>query len=91
MLHVNVHALETHPAVALATLVEQPFPHVPQLAMFVAVFTQLPLQSVGVAAGQLETHDEPTQYGIVSGHTAPQLPQLFRSVVSFTHWPPHCE
>jgi hypothetical protein len=60
--HVNEHVLSAHTATALATPVVQGVAHAPQLLTLVAVFTQRPLQNVGVDAGQVHTpptHDSP--------------------------------
>jgi len=55
--HSKVQALLTHAAVALATLVVQGWPHVPQLLALLVVSTQPPLQFVGAAAGHPDTHE----------------------------------
>jgi hypothetical protein len=80
--HVNVHALPTHAAVALGTVVEHACPHVPQLRASLVVATHPPLQMVGALAGHPDTQEyepvAPAQTGAPpSGlHAAPQLPQL---------------
>jgi hypothetical protein len=56
-LQANEHALSTHTAVALATWVEQTWPHVWQLSTLLVVSTQVPLQSVGATAGQPDAHE----------------------------------
>jgi hypothetical protein len=88
-LHAKVHPLPTHSAVAFPTLVEQALPHVPQFFKLVVVSTHDPLQSVGVAPGQPETHAELEQAGVpLSGaHTLPQAEQLLLSLVVSTHAP----
>ena len=56
-------------------------PQEPQLAGSSVVSTQTPLQSVCPVMGHMQSpagHVEP------AGHTFPQLPQLFTSVVVFT-------
>jgi hypothetical protein len=87
-LQVIVHELATHAAVALATPVEQTFPHVPQSLEFVVVSTQVPLQS-DIDTEQPETHVEFVQTGVPPSwaHARPQAEQLFRSVARFTHTP----
>jgi hypothetical protein len=81
-LHVKVHALCTHAGPALATLVVHVWPQVLQLAPSLVVSTQLPLQSIGAALGQPETHEyeppAPAQTGVpaLALQLAPQLPQL---------------
>lgn len=78
----NVHALLTQAPRAFATFVAHPCAQVLQLAPSLVVSTQLPLQSVGAAAGQPETQEyeppAPAQTGApASGLQAtPQLPQL---------------
>jgi hypothetical protein len=82
VLHVKVHPLCTHAASALATFVVHVWPQVLQLAPSLVVSTQLPLQSVGAAAGQPETHEydppAPAQTGVPApaSQLAPHLPQL---------------
>jgi len=80
LLHVEVHALLTQAAVALATWLVHAWPQVWQSTMLVVVSTQLPLQSVGVAAGQPEAHEyevpDPTHAGVLPLQTLPQPPQL---------------
>jgi hypothetical protein len=86
LLQVKPHALPLHAGAALATPVVQALLHVPQLLMFVAVFTQFPLQSVGVEAGQVHTelsHTLPP----VHAYPEPHPPQLLLSLVKFTHAP----
>ncbi len=84
------HALLTHVAVALATPVEQVWPQVWQSSTSLVVSTQLPLQSVGVAAGQPEAHEydvpDATHAGVPPLHALPQLPQL-AAVVNCTQAP----
>jgi hypothetical protein len=57
----NVHAPLWHCAVAFATLVVHALLHAPQFPLFVLVLTHVPLQSMGVAAGQPDTHVEVEQ------------------------------
>jgi len=64
VLHVKVHALATHAAVALAMPVAHAFVQVPQLPVLLVVSTHVPLHSVGVADGQPETHVELMQTGV---------------------------
>jgi hypothetical protein len=54
-----------------------------------AVSTQVPPQSVGVAAGQPETHVDPAHTGVPPLHAkdAPQPPQLLLLVAKSTHAP----
>jgi len=63
-LQVKVHALPAHAAVALAMPVEHAFVHEPQLLTLLVVSTHVPPQSVGVAAGQPETHAELMHTGV---------------------------
>jgi hypothetical protein len=95
LLHVKVHALFTHAAWALATLVEQTFPQVLQSFRLLVVSTQVPPQSAGVEPEQPEVHEAPPasppeaeQTGVPPVHALPQLPQLV-AVVSFTQAPLH--
>jgi hypothetical protein len=64
-------------------------PHELQLFASLVVSTQLPLQAVGAADGQLEAHayepPEPAQT-FDPEHAFPQLPQ-FRGVVNWTQAP----
>ncbi len=89
LLHVNVHALLTHRAVALATLVEHAFPHEPQSLALLVASTHVPPQSFGVATGQPETHVDFEHTGMLPLHAyaEPQPPQLLASVVKSTHAP----
>jgi hypothetical protein len=57
LLHVNVHALETHTGDALATVVAQAAPQVLQSLALLVRSTHVVPQSVGVAAGQPETQE----------------------------------
>lgn len=87
----KVHALFTHTAWALATLVVQAWPHVAQLFESLVGSTQLPLQFVGAADGHPETHEyapaEPAHTAVLPLHPLPQLPQ-FAEVVNWTQAPP---
>ncbi len=80
-MHANVHALATQAAVALATLVVQIWPHVPQSLALVVVSTQLPLHSFGADGGQPATQPnapaspDGEQSGAVGGQLAPHAPQ----------------
>ncbi len=89
--HANVHALLTHTAWALATLVVQASPHPLQLFASLVGSTQLPLQSVGAADGHPDKHEymppEPAHTGVLPLHALPQLAQLM-AVVYWTHSPP---
>jgi hypothetical protein len=89
LLHAKVHAPLTHLAVALATLVEHAFPQVPQSLALLVASTHVPPQSVGVAAGQPETHVDREHTGVLPLHAypAPQPPQLLASFVKSTHAP----
>jgi hypothetical protein len=89
LLHVKVHALLTHLAVALATPVEHAFPQVPQSLALLVASTHVPPQSVGVAAGQPETQVDPEHTGAAPLHACPepQPPQLLGSFVQLTHAP----
>ena len=69
VLHVKLHALVMHAALALAILVEQGLLHMPQLATLLVVSTHVPLQSVGVPAGQPETHIELLHTGVPPLHS----------------------
>jgi hypothetical protein len=65
VLHVKVHELFAHVAVALDTPVEHVVVQVPQWLAFVVVLTHvLPPQRVGVDVGQPETQTEFEQYGV---------------------------
>jgi len=88
-LQTKVHALPAHVAVALAMLVEHGFVHMPQLLALLVVSTHVPLQSVGVAAGQPETHAELSHTGVPPLHAwpAPQPPQSALSLEKSTHAP----
>jgi hypothetical protein len=64
----------------------QTVPHVLQSLVLVVVFTQVPLQSVGVADGQMQlplTHVSPPLHT----NPEPQPPQLLLLVCSLTHAP----
>ncbi len=89
LLHVKVHAPETHAAVALAMPVEHAFVQEPQSFALFAVSTQVPPQSVGVAAGQPETHADPAHTGVPPLHAndAPQPPQSLLLFAKSTHAP----
>jgi hypothetical protein len=87
LLQVNVHELPAHAGAALAMLVEHAVAHVPQWFTLVVVSTHVPLQSVGVPAGQPETHAEPEHTGVPPLHADPQPPQLFLSFVKSMHAP----
>ena len=89
VLQVNVQALLTHAGCALATVVAHAFPHALQLLISVAVSTQLLLQRVGIAAGQLATQFEPEHTGVPPLQACPQVPQLLPSFVVLTQAPPH--
>lgn len=67
-MHVKVHALSTHSAVALAMLVEHAVAHMPQWLTLLVVSTHVPLQGVGAAAGQPETHTEFWHTGVPPLH-----------------------
>jgi len=54
---VNVQALFTQAPYALATVVVQVWPQLPQFVALLVVSTQLPLQSDGAALGQPVTHE----------------------------------
>jgi hypothetical protein len=82
-----VHALLTHAGWALATLVEQAFPHVLQLLTLLVVSTHVLPQSVGVDPGQPETQVDPEQTGVPPLHAWVHMPQLFLSVAMLTHAP----
>jgi hypothetical protein len=89
--HAMVHALLTHTACALATVVVQAWPHVWQLFASLVESTQLPLQFVGAAGGQPETHEyvppDPAHTPVLPLHALPQVPQL-AEVVNWTQAPP---
>ena len=89
LLQVKVHALLTHCAVAFATLVEHAFPQVPQSLTSLVASTHVPPQSVGVAAGQPETHVDPEHTGVppLQANPEPQPPQLLASVTKSTQAP----
>jgi len=79
------HALPEHTAEPLEGA-GQTFPHVLQSLVLFVVFTQVPLQSVGVPDGHVQvplTHVSPPL------HTCPdpQPPQLLGSVCSLTQAP----
>jgi hypothetical protein len=88
--HAIEHALLTHTACALATLVVHAWPQALQLFASLVVSTQLPLQFVGAMDGHPDTHEyapaEPAQTAVVPLHALPQLPQL-EAVVSSTQAP----
>jgi hypothetical protein len=88
-LHAKVHALVTHEAVALATLVEHAVEQVPQWLALLVVSTQVPLHSVGVADGQPETHVEFEHTGVapLQAWADPQPPQLLLSLAKSRHAP----
>jgi hypothetical protein len=91
LLHEKAHALFTQVAVALAMPVEHAVEHVPQWLTLLVVSVQVPLHSVGVAAGQPETHEEFEHTGVPPLHANadPQPPQLLLFVCSLTHAPLH--
>jgi hypothetical protein len=66
-------------------------PHEPQLVELVVVLTHDPLQSVGVEAGQPETHPVLEHAGVPlsAAQTWPQAVQLLGSVVRLTQALPH--
>ena len=84
LLQVKPHVLLLHVAVALATEVEQAWPHVLQLSMSLVGSTQLPLQSMGATAGQPDAHEytplAPTHTGVFPLQALPQVPQLAEPV-----------
>jgi hypothetical protein len=88
--HAIEHALLTHTAWALATLVVHALPHALQLFASLVVSTQLPLQLVGAADGHPDTHEyapaAPAHTPVLPLHILPQLPQL-AEVVSSTQAP----
>ncbi len=89
LLHVNVHVLPLHSGVAFATPVVHGCAHPPQSLTLLVVSTHTPPQSVGVAAGQPETHMEFWHAGVPPLHVyaAPQPPQSLLSLVKSTHAP----
>ncbi len=86
LLQVKPHVLPLHEGVAFATLVVQGWLQPPQLFTLVVVSTHV-VQSVGVAAGQPDTHVELTHAGVPPLHAVPHAPQLFLSDVRSTHAP----
>jgi hypothetical protein len=88
-LHVKVHVLLLHSGVALATPVVHGCAHPPQSFTLLVVLTHTPLHSVGVAAGQPETHVEFWHAGVppLHAYAAPQPPQSLLSLVKSTHAP----
>jgi hypothetical protein len=68
LLHENVQALLTQPAVAFAMLVEHTLPHVLQSLGLLVVSTHVVPQSVGVADAQPETQVEPEHTGAAPVH-----------------------
>jgi hypothetical protein len=89
-LHVTLHEPALQTGVAFATLVEQPLPQEPQLFASFDVLTHEPPQSVGVDAGQPDTHVELEHAGVPlsAAQVWPQAEQLFGSVVVSTQAPP---
>jgi hypothetical protein len=88
-LQVNEHALFWQTGCACSTVVVHAVPHIEQLPVFWLVSTQVPLQSVGVAAGQpvaqANVDPEPLQTGLEAGHTVPHAPQLSVLERSISH------
>ena len=91
---VNVHLPFVHASVPPLGGAAHVFPHVPQLVISDTVLAQYPLleappQTVGSALGQGDAQVPPWQVVVEpcgpSGHTYPQLPQLFRSVSMSAH------
>lgn len=84
--HENVQTPPTQAGTALATVVVQTFPHVLQLLGLVAVFTQVPLQEVGVPGGQIDVQAYPppalAQRGADGGQLLVQLPHWLGCVMS---------
>jgi hypothetical protein len=84
LLQVKPHELLVQVAVALATEVEQAWPHVLQLLMSLDGSTQLPLQSIGAIVGQPDAHEyeavAPTHTGVLPLQPLPQVPQLLEVV-----------
>jgi hypothetical protein len=81
-----------HVAVALTTLVEHAFEHVPQLSTSVVVLVQPPLQRSGLDNGHPDAHayelPDAAHVGVEPLHPLPQPPQL-DAVVYGTQAPLH--
>jgi hypothetical protein len=89
LLHVKLHALLVHAAVALAMLVEHTVEHVPQWLTLPVVSVQVPLHSVDMFEGQPETHVEFEHTGVppLQANAAPHPPQSLLSLAKLTHPP----
>lgn len=76
----NVHALATHAAWALSSVVVQAWPHAEQLLALLAVSTQVPEHTVEVVDGQVALHayvpPALAHSGVLPVHVFPQPPQL---------------
>lgn len=59
----------------MATVVEHALPQLAQWLALLVVSTQVPLQRVGVPAGQPDTHVEPEHTGVPPLQAVPQAPQ----------------
>jgi hypothetical protein len=89
-LQASVHTLLRQTACALATLVEQTFPHDPQSAASLVVSTQEPAHRVGADARQPDVHEyvppDAEHTGVAPVQALPHDPQ-FCAVVRGTHAP----
>jgi hypothetical protein len=81
-LHVKVHRLLAHVGCALVTLFGHASAHPLQSLALLVVSTHVPLQSVGVAVGQPETHMPEAHWGSFVGHALLHEPQVAGCVMS---------